>query len=198
MMVAGLHHDLPEELHYWRTRFLVIPSESSPSMMSSSSGEPLNEEEVRLLGIDRLAELFGKARWVPYGEKADASPPPRFLATSLDPSASVLDESLMMQLDEIHATGPLRKKQDSKRVLEESTLSSIAKAMREDDGVGIKDRQWHHVTYKDVFTGYDFVSWLIREFKDVSTREQGAQWGAKLQEQGLFEHCRGEHGFLDG
>ena len=38
----------------------------------------------------------------------------------------------------------------------------------------------------------------MREFRDVSTREQGTEWGAKLQEQGLFDHCRGAHGFLDG
>jgi hypothetical protein len=70
--------------------------------------------------------------------------------------------------------------------------------MREEDGVRIRHYQWHLSQYPDAFTGYDFVSWLVREFRDVSSRAQGAEWGVKLQEQGLFEHCRGQHGFLDG
>jgi len=70
--------------------------------------------------------------------------------------------------------------------------------MKEEDGVRIKLHKWHTAQYPDSFTGFDFVSWLVREFRDVSSRAQGTEWGVKLLSMGLFEHCRGHHGFLDG
>lgn len=142
--------------------------------------------------------MFSKLRWQPPEEKVNALPPVRFLPTTLGPSSSILDESILSQLDDIHAAGPLRKKMKSEREIADMSLGSIAKAMREEDGVPIKHYQWHGSKYPDSFTGYDLVSWLVREFRDVSSRVQGAEWGAKLQEQGLFDHCRGKHGFLDG
>ncbi|KZT69866.1 hypothetical protein DAEQUDRAFT_709659 [Daedalea quercina L-15889] len=198
MLVAGYESQFNESIRYWRTRFVVIPTDESPSIHTSPSGEELNDEEVRLLGIDKLAELFSKARWIPPEDRGKAIPPIRFLTTDLDPAASILDESLMTQLDEIHASGPLRKKPKSARDIVDLSIMAIVKAMREEDGVPIKEHKWHGRKYANSFTGSDFVSWLVREFRDVSNREQGTEWGAKLQERGLFEHCRGAHGFLDG
>ncbi|EIN07073.1 hypothetical protein PUNSTDRAFT_114572 [Punctularia strigosozonata HHB-11173 SS5] len=197
MLVAGYEPQFHESLRYWRTRFVVIPTAEPPSITTGPSGEKLNEEEVRLLGMDKLADIFTRLRWRAPGDDSNA-PPVRFLPTDLNPAASVLDENLMAQLDHIHASGPLKKKTHSHRDISDMTLSSIAKAMREEDGVQIKDYRWHSNVYKESFTGWDFVSWLVREFRDVSTREQGAEWGVKLMQQGLFDHCRGKHGFLDG
>ncbi|KAF9564257.1 hypothetical protein CPC08DRAFT_816078 [Agrocybe pediades] len=197
MLVAGYEHHFNESLRYWRTRFIVIPTAEKPHVTIGPSGESLNDEEARLLGIEKLAEQFTKLRWQPPEEKF-AYPPVRFLPTTLDPVMSVLDEALMDQLDQIHAQGPLRKKMKSERELGDMSLAQIAKAMREEDGVPIKFYQWHRSQYPDSFIGYDFVSWLVREFRDISTRAQATEWGVKLQEQGLFEHCRGYHNFLDG
>ncbi|KAJ3761129.1 hypothetical protein EV360DRAFT_93195 [Lentinula raphanica] len=201
MLVAGYEHHFNESLRYWRTRFIIIPTSEPPSLKTGPSGEALNDEEARILGIDKLAESFTKLRWQSLEEKEKGEPsypPIRFLPTTLSPAMSVLDEALMSQLDSIHAAGPLRKKMKSEREIADMSLSAIAKAMREEGGVLIKHNQWHKSQYPDSFTGFDFVSWLVREFKDVSSRAQGADWGAKLQEQGLFEHVRGHHNFLDG
>ncbi|KAG6334522.1 hypothetical protein ID866_4575 [Astraeus odoratus] len=86
----------------------------------------------------------------------------------------------------------------SEKEIADMALAAIAKAMRDEDGVPIKLHKWHRTSYPDSFTGFDFVSWLVREFRDVSSREQGTEWGMKLLEQGLFTHCTGRHGFLDG
>lgn len=198
MLVAGYESQFNDSIRYWRTRFVVIPTDESPSIHTGPNGEELDDEEVRLLGIDKLAELFSRARWISPEDRGKAVPPIRFLTTDLDPAASILDESLTAQLDDIHALGPLRKKPKSAKDIGEMPLAAIAKAMREEDGVPIKEHRWHGRRYANSFTGSDFVSWLVREFRDVSTREQGTEWGAKLQEQGLFDHCRGAHGFLDG
>ncbi|KAJ2916940.1 hypothetical protein MD484_g3439, partial [Candolleomyces efflorescens] len=199
MLVAGYEHHLHDSLRYWRTRFIVIPTGETPSLSAGPTGEPLNEEEIRILGIEKLGEQFTKLRWQPADEKvSNPAPPVRFLPTTLDPAISVLDDSLVEQLDQIHALGPMRKKLKSERDIADLTLAQIAKLMREEDGVPIKHYHWHKAQYANSFIGADFVNWLLREFRDVSSRAQASEWGVKLFEQGLFEHCRGYHGFLDG
>lgn len=197
MLVAGYENQFNESLRYWRTRFVVIPTDEPPTLTSIGS-EKLNDEEIRLLGMDKLAEMFSKVRWIPPDEKGKQHPPVRFLPTDLGPSQCLRDETLIAQLDEIHAAGPLRKKMKSEKEISTMSPANIAKAMREEDGVPMKDRKWHGRAYANAFTGADLVSWLVREFQDVPTREQATEWGAKLQDQGLFDHCRGTHGFLDG
>ena len=158
----------------------------------------LDEEETRLLGSDKLAELFSKIRWNPTN---DDLPPVRFLPTYLGPTACVIDDHIVAELEEIHSVGPYGKKLKSDRDISEMTLPALAKLMlakEENGGLGVRDHKWHATVYQDSFTGYDFVSWLVKEFRDVSTREQGAEWGVRLQEQGLMEHCRGKYPFFDG
>lgn len=199
MLVAGYEREFNDSLRYWRTRFVVVPTKEPLNIDTGPGGERLNDEEIRLLGIEKLAEQFTKLRWQPPDERVNhPAPPIRFLPTTLDPAASMLDESLMDQLDQIHAQGPLKKKMKSEREIGDLPLAMIVKAMREEDGVPIKNYQWHRSQYTNSFIGYDFVSWLVREFSDVSSRAQATEWGVKLLEQGLFEHCRGQHGFLDG
>ncbi|KAF8646946.1 hypothetical protein AX16_007038 [Volvariella volvacea WC 439] len=221
MLVAGYERQFNESIRYWRTRFIVIPTLEPPEQNIGPGGEKLNDEEMRMIGIEKLAEQFSKHRWLPPEEKAAliastgvntgsaataavaAATAPidmvRILPTTLDPAASVLDESLMEQLDQIHASGPLRKKIKSEKEIGDMTLAAIAKAMmKEEDGVPIKFNQWHTSKYPHSFTGAEFVSWVVREFRDVSSRAQGTEVGVKLLEQGLFEHCRRQHGFLDG
>ncbi|KAL5532853.1 IML1 [Sanghuangporus sanghuang] len=200
MLIAGYEHQFSDSLRYWRTRFIVIPTLEAPPPTLGASGEKLNDEETRLLGSDKLAEMWSKLRWISpqEREKGVTYPPLRFLPTYLSPTASALDEHLVSLLEEIMASGPLQKKMKSEREITDMSLASIAKLMREDCSLQIKDHRWHTKLYEDSFTGYDFASWLCREFRDVSTREQAQEWGMKLLEQGLFEHCRGKHGFLDG
>ena len=103
MLIAGYENQSNESLRYWRTRFVVIPTDEVPQSNVGPAGEKLNEEEIRLMGMDKLAELFSKLRWQPPEEKGKLIPPVRFVTTDLGPVASVLDESLVSQLDDIHA-----------------------------------------------------------------------------------------------
>lgn len=213
MLVAGYEQQFNESLRYWRTRFVVIPASVPQSYPSGSDGAKLDDEEVRILGIEKLAEQFTKVRWQSPEEKKErekaassgstsiAPPPPttRFLPTTLSPAFSVLDDTLMEQLDQIHAFGPLRKKMKSEKEIGNMAPAAIAKAMREEGAVMMRTIVWHRARYQDSFTGYDLVSWLVREFRDVSSRAQGAEWGVRLLEEfNLIEHCRGFHSFLDG
>ncbi|TFK30294.1 hypothetical protein FA15DRAFT_726373 [Coprinopsis marcescibilis] len=199
MVIGGYQNHLHESLRYWRTRFIVIPTSESPSVNTGPSGEKLNEEEVRILGIEKLAEQFTKLRWQPPGERDKSSvvpPPVRFLQTTLDPATCVLDESLVESINQVHEMGPLRINMKSEREFSELSFSQIAAAMKE-DGL-IKNHHWHKALYYNSFTGAEFVSWLVREFRDVNSREHGTEWGVKCFEKGLIEHCRAAHPFLDG
>jgi hypothetical protein len=200
MLVAGYEHELHDSLRYWRTRFIVIPTAEPPVLSVGPSGEPLNEEEIRILGIEKLSEQFTKLRLQTPDEKRNHQPVPpvRFLPTTLDPAMSVLDDALVEQLEQIHATGPMKKKVGSGSHIADMSPHQIVKLMREEDGVPIKHYLWHRTTYANSFIGADLVNWLVREFRDIPSRAQAAEWGVKLFDQGLFEHCRGEHGFLDG
>lgn len=203
MLIAGYENQLHDSLRYWRTRFIVIPSADPPPTNTGPMGEKLDDEEIRLVGMDKLADLFSRVRWQPpdcgLGTGTQTQPIVRFLTTDLGPASCVLDESLVNRLDEIHALGPLRKNVKSEREILQMSLSAIAKAMREDPvGLPIKDYRWHGKTYIDAFTGSDFVNWLVKEFRDVSSKEQAVEVGGRLEAQGLFEHARKGRGFLDG
>lgn len=178
----------------------MIPTLEPPQPAIGPSGEKLNDEETRLLGSDKLAQIFSSLVWVSQSErdKTVAHPPVRFIPTYLNPTACVVDEHLVAQLEEVQAAGPFGKKMKSERVLAEMSLPALAKLMREDGELAVKDHRWRTKFYPESFTGYEFVNWLVREFRDVSTREQGAELGQKLIDSGLFEHCRHRHGFIDG
>ncbi|KAH6902312.1 vacuolar membrane-associated protein IML1 [Coprinopsis sp. MPI-PUGE-AT-0042] len=191
MLVAGYEQLLHKALRYWRTRFIVIPTVEPPLVSNGPTGEKLNEEEVRLLGIEKLAEQFAKQRLENPGT------PVRLLPTTLDPVSSVVDPAMIERLVSLHAAGPLRKKPKSDKDIESMKLGEVAAMMREEEGL-IKHNHWHKAQYPNSFTGYELVSWLVREFRDVSSRQQGMEWGVRLFERGLIEHCRSKHPFLDG
>ena len=198
MIAAGYEHTFGDTLRYWRTRFLVIPSANPPLHFLAPSGEKLSVEECRLLGADRLAELFDKARWLAPEETAETYPPPKFLPTWLDPAASVLDDTLMDSLDDLNAAGPLGKPRHSTVSIAMSSAGQVVRAMRSPGGVPIHDHYWHRKLYPNSFSAREFVSWVVREYNDVLTREHAVEWGMRLQDEGVIKHVRGEHRFMDG
>ncbi|KAG6851651.1 hypothetical protein C0991_007312 [Blastosporella zonata] len=124
---------------------ITSTSHSATGVHDSSSSQPqktllqpqvqttsrLDEEETRILGIEKLTEQFTKLRWQPAEERSTHTPPPvRVLPTTLGPALSVRYVALVEQLDQIHAAGPLRKKMKSEREIVDMPLAAIAKAMR--------------------------------------------------------------------
>jgi len=226
-LIAGYaEEELVEGLRYWRTRFVLVPAEGKPPPMRAPSGENLDDEEIRLMGTDRLAELFARARWhrpAPGSSERGhhhhhrTSPHPvfRFVPTSLDPAASMGDEGFLKQIAsalaedaeadaqrERNAAGNSGSGSSTSRqkLLSDQTLEQIAKDMRsEQNGIEIiNDRSWHKILYADTFTGGDLVAWLCRNFADVRNRDEAVDWGIRFQREGLFEHVHKSHGFLDG
>ncbi|KAL9940789.1 hypothetical protein V8E36_000277 [Tilletia maclaganii] len=207
-----------ESLRYWRTRFVLVPSEEPPSEMMAPNGTRLTDEEIRLMGMDRLADLFMKARFRPSqqtggggGERGRAKGwDLRFLPTSLDPAASVGDENFMRALEHFVQGRAKERDRDRERERERDavpsrgkrltdlTLKEIVEEMWKEDGLKIHDRLWHRMWYSDAFTGAEFVTWLCTKFDDVRSREEAVEWGTKLQDEGLFTNAGKARGFIDG
>ncbi|CDS82039.1 related to IML1-subunit of the Seh1-associated complex [Sporisorium scitamineum] len=200
-LIAGyVDEKFVESLRYWRTRFVLVPSEGSPPPMQAPTGEDLDDEEIRLIGTDKLAELFHRARFIRSKEERDQTHVQRFLPTSLDPAMSLQDEDFMKQLAEENAKQRAQSASSKKRLhktLAGRALDAVAKDMRS-GGLVINDRIWHRMLYSDTFTGADMVSWMCSEYADVRSREDAVEWGMKLMDEGLFEHVHKAHGFLDG
>lgn len=200
-----------EGLRYWRTRIVIVPTEGRPPPMIAPTGEQLDDEEIRLIGMDRLADTFARARWKGRSSRGchgpAATPLLRFIPTSLDPSMSMHDEEFMRQMEAAiaeddqaeEAAHQRRAASRSKRQIKDAPLDSIAIAMAHDRyGVKIEDRFWNRRIYKSAFTGTDLTTWLLKEHVDVHDREEAAEWGKTLMKKGLFEHTTSSHGFLDG
>ncbi|CAO1613053.1 unnamed protein product [Parajaminaea phylloscopi] len=207
-----------ESLRYWRTRILIVPTEGRAPPMIAPTGEQLDDEEIRLIGMDRLADMFARARWRGSNSKdrggsggqrghAGRNSLLRFIPTSLDPSTSMFDEEFVRQMEAAivedeqveEAAQQRRAASRSKRQIKDASLDSVAIAMAHDrHGVKIEDRYWNRRIYASVFTGTDLTTWLLEDHVDIRDREEAAEWGKTLMQQGLFEHATGHHGFLDG
>ena len=48
MLVAGYETQFNDALRYWRTRFVVIPTDEPPMTTTGPLGEKLNEEELHI------------------------------------------------------------------------------------------------------------------------------------------------------
>lgn len=209
--------ELADSTRYWRTRFVVVPSEGSPPSMQGPRGEKLSDEEVRLAGMDRLADLFTRVRWRPRNsgvrgpQRQSAAPtaPLRFIATSLDPAMSLRDDEFVRQLEAAHEEDDrqadlLRQRQRkatgrmTTRVLKDMNKISIVKHMCESPELKINDRLWNRVMYRETFSGADFVTWLCLEFADIVTRGEATEYGQRLLKEGTLQHVHNYHGFLDG
>ena len=80
-----------------------------------------------------------------------------------------------------------------------ATLSVLAQEMQTPKtGLIVSDIRWHWKMYKHCFQGSNLVSWLLRNFEDISTEEEAEDYGNELMRQGLFVHAENRHPFRNG
>ncbi|WFD45059.1 vacuolar membrane-associated protein iml1 [Malassezia psittaci] len=201
-LIAGYEESFTEMIHYWRARFVLVPSEGSPPPMTASTGEKLSDEEVRLLGTDRLAELFARAEYLaPNTSRTERAATLRFLPTTLDASSSLLDSQFVQALHAMNKTLSERRTEPKRvyREVKSRSLDSLAaELVSHASDLQVNDRLWHRVLYRDTFIGADLVSYLYRTYHDIRTRDEAVQLGRELQTEKYVEHVLGVHGFMDG
>ncbi|MCJ1341804.1 vacuolar membrane-associated protein iml1 [Bachmanniomyces sp. S44760] len=212
--LAGHEKQQPERfadgLHFWRARFVLIPIDPpANSRRPVSSLNEDNEEETRLEGILNLTRSWQRHRWVPPDERRFQSStrkrkdhnPLDILYQTRNPSAIVaaeLDSTLLLENDPGVAK-PLQLLPDSD-LFERGNLNlqSLAPIIQGERGVRSVDRRWHWRLHQSSFIGFELVTWLLNNFRDVDTRAEAVELGNELMNAGLFEHVEKRHELRDG
>jgi len=222
-LIAGYQEEMTDALRFWRTRFLLIPSDSPPlqSSLVLPSTEILDDEELRLAGFSKFLEVFEKSRWILPAERISDDPKAAKAAgiqinlTTFTAAGYVVHEWLRGPTDESLLVGrnlrplnlsstPQSSSTDvgvsprDQSLSRQSTLATIANAMMQPGAVSFKDRRWHFRLYEGTFLGSECVDWMVDAFPDIDSREAAVAFGDELLEKGFFIHVNQKHRFLDG
>ena len=199
-----------EKLRFWRARFVLIPVETPASArrpVQAMSED--NEEEIHLLGIRALTQMWQRYRHIPpegpkfkpmIGRRKDPNPLEINFQT-LNPSEVVATELDKFSAAEDAGEGRSTQLLPESEMLDRSncSLSQLAQIMQSDDtGIDILTRRWHLQLHFHCFKGDDFTDWLTLNFKDIDTREEAVEFGNELMQHGLFQHANKRHNFKDG
>ncbi|ODN76686.1 vacuolar membrane-associated protein IML1 [Cryptococcus amylolentus CBS 6039] len=183
-------------LRYWRTRFILIPSDREPGSFPGvmPKNEFLGSNDLLWLGSQKVMETLSRYL-LKYPEGQIPQRSMKIVTTTFDPSTCVLDEELMMDLArQIHEVP----KGSSRRKIEGMTLAQVAEAMcMPGNGLVIRTRWWEARQHVSSFNGFELREWLQNNFEDVTSREKAQEWAMELTNKGLIEHVTKSHGFLD-
>ncbi|KAK2744193.1 vacuolar membrane-associated protein iml1 [Onygenales sp. PD_40] len=197
-----------EQLRFWRTRFVLIPVEIPPNARRPmQSYKEDNEEEIHLLGINQLTQMWQRHRYVPPEEKRlhipthkrDQNPLDIMYQTS-NPSEVVAAELDRLLLDDPGLDNLQLQLLPDSELLQRSniSLSSLAHAIQGEKGVRMMDRRWHWRLHYNCFVGLEFTTWMLQNFRDIDTREEAVEFGNELMKHGLIVHVQRRHNFRDG
>lgn len=192
--VAGHNDELTEHLRFWRARFVLIPMAGRHlSLPKTQSGD--NDEEIRIEGIRRLAQMWQKHRYVPPDErryqssvarrKRDVNPLDIVYKTE-DPSIVIAAEletlPLLEGMDNAQRKGQLvtNRGQFQKKNFSLAALAEAIQQPIENGGVRMQNRRWHLRLHYNCFIGSDMTSWLLDNFEDLEDRDEAEALGNRL------------------
>ncbi|KAJ3143115.1 vacuolar membrane-associated protein iml1 [Physocladia obscura] len=224
-LIAGSQKEMTDSLRYWRTRFLLIPLESTKAIQNPFAEDAnISDEDLRLIGFDRFIDFVEKYRWS-GDEKAfydtaitptvEYSPALSNGATRLARGSSGLGiekttflksqfvavkwQKLKKNAETDGTTNFLDVEPPKMYLTKASSNLNIVLAMSNPTtGLDIQDRVWHHRLYKNHFIGSECVSWMLLNFSDLYSREEAVAFGNELHIKGIIVHGKKLHKFLDG
>ena len=192
--VAGHHDEMTDHLRFWRARFVLIPMTGRHSSFpKTQSGD--NEEEVRIEGIRKLAQMWQKHRYVPPNERRYLSlgarrrkymNPLDIVYKTDDPSVVIAAELETLPLLEgqegVNRKGQLvrSREQFQKKNFNLMALAESIQQPVENGGVRMQNRRWHLRLHYNCFIGSDMTSWLLENFEDLESREEAEALGNRL------------------
>ena len=201
--LAGYRDTYSDSLRFWRTRFVLIPLQISHTYHETV-------EETQLDGIKCLTQLWQKYRFISAEEKQLHPLPkkqkdPNPLAIDFqtrDPSkivaAAFSGFADTISLPESEPTlYPHGSEESEIYQAHNYDLQKLAMELQGEKGINIKDRRWHFTLHHHCFIGSEMATWLLQNF-DIETRDDAADLGNRLMEEGLFQHVTRRHQFKDG
>ncbi|EEH22600.1 hypothetical protein PABG_04811 [Paracoccidioides brasiliensis Pb03] len=197
-----------EQLRFWRTRFVLIPVQlPANARRPMQSYKEDNEEEIHLLGITQLTQIWQRQRYVPPEEKRLQPPtnkkdlnPLNIIYQTSNPSEVVAAELDRLLLDDPGLDSTAVQLLPESELLQRSNigLSALAQAIQGEKGVRMMDRRWHWRLHYNCFVGLEFTTWMLQNFRDIDTREEAVEFGNELMKHGLICHVQRRHNFRDG
>lgn len=200
--------DASKQLRFWRTRYVLIPVH-----LPANAGRPRqsynedNEEEIHLLGINHMTNIWQRFKYVspeerrfqPPASKTKDQNPLNIMFQTSNPSDVVAAELDRLLVDDPGLDSPVQLLPDSE-LLERSNISllSLAQAIQGEKGVRMMDRRWHWRLHYNCFVGLELTTWMLQNFRDIDTREEAVDFGNELMKHGLFHHVQRRHNFRDG
>ncbi|KAI0431037.1 vacuolar membrane-associated protein iml-1 [Xylaria sp. FL1042] len=190
--LAGHTDEMTENLRFWRARFVLIPmyprTPSAPQALNED-----DEEEVRLEGIKKLAQIWQRHRHLSSVErhfqsvgtkKRDPNPLDIIYKTE-DASVVIAAEMETLPLFEnaegIHRKGLVSNKERfSKSNFNVAALAEAIQQPIEAGGIRMQTRRWHFRLHYHCFIGSDMTTWLLDNFEDLESREEAVELGNTL------------------
>ncbi|EPS38080.1 hypothetical protein H072_8224 [Dactylellina haptotyla CBS 200.50] len=213
--IGGYEEDFVEPMRFWRARFVLIPVDLPPGAgqqrrqaISGIPQEDLNDEEIRLEGIQKLTQIFQRHRYVPPEErryqrtkKGKDDNPLEIIFKTADPSVVVAKEvESLPTINEADTNARRQHLITGSEMFERNgmRLHTLAHELQGIRGIRLQDRRWHLRLHYNCFIGSEFVTWMLLNFKDLDTREEAVEYGNDLMKEGLFQHVERRHAFRDG
>ncbi|KAI1645987.1 vacuolar membrane-associated protein IML1 [Daldinia loculata] len=190
--LAGHTDEMTENLRFWRARFVLIPMYPRTSSAPVAQNED-DEEEVRLEGIKRLAQLWQRHRFLSPSErqfqssgarKRDPNPLDIVYKTE-DPSVVIAAEvetlPLFENIESMNRKGLVSNKERfSKSNFNVAALAEAIQQPVELGGIRMQTRRWHFRIHYHCFIGSDMTTWLLDNFEDLESREEAVELGNSL------------------
>ncbi|KAI1098310.1 vacuolar membrane-associated protein IML1 [Jackrogersella minutella] len=190
--LAGHTDEMTENLRFWRARFVLIPMYPRTTSPPAAQNED-DEEEVRLEGIKRLAQLWQRHRFLSPSErqfqsvgarKRDPNPLDIIYKTE-DPSVVIAGEMetlpLFENVEATHRKGLVSDKERfSKSNFNVTALAEAIQQPAELGGIRMQTRRWHFRIHYHCFIGSDMTTWLLDNFEDLESREEAVELGNSL------------------
>ncbi|KAI1382636.1 vacuolar membrane-associated protein IML1 [Hypoxylon trugodes] len=191
--LAGHTDEMTENLRFWRARFVLIPMYPRTSSSVPAAKNEDDEEEIRLEGIKRLAQLWQRHRFLSSSErqfqsvgakKRDPNPLDITYKTE-DPSVVIAAEMetlpIFESVETSHRKGLVSDKERfSKSNFNVATLAEAIQQPVELGGIRMQTRRWHFRIHYHCFIGSDMTTWLLDNFEDLESREEAVELGNSL------------------
>ncbi|KAM9939049.1 hypothetical protein OXX80_001474 [Metschnikowia pulcherrima] len=199
-LIAGYEDAVPDiSQHFRQMKFVVMPG-PLPANAYHISNEKLSEEEIRLEGLRKLIALIERGR-CKNGEE-DSAKIGEEIFQEINFYTGNLHDFLNEQAEYFDVSGTKPSNSliitDGSRFNMNIKLSQLAQELQSEGGLKLVDRTWHFKFHPHCFLGSDLVSWLIKSFDDIDSREAATEYGQTLMDKKLICHVEDRHGFLDG
>ena len=197
-----------ENLRPWRARFVLIPVDvpSKARRLMPDNEKNDEDEEIRLEGIRKLTQVWQRFRFVPEEERRfqpssrrTKDPNPLDITYQTKDTSAIVAAELNSLLEGDETGRPVQLLPEPELYQKANlNLKKLAETIQGEKGVRMLDRRWHLRLHDSCFIGMELTSWLLENFRDISTREEAESLGKDLMKAGLFKHVERRHDFRDG